>query len=203
MQILVGILVLYVPYAVSADFSGLWTDNCEKASPDLAHVIVRAHSDGPYQVGFPRVHMSMPTEIHGDPDFEVVGEDEVVYKGNRLYRCERFTVPEYDAINPKVISNHLVGDWAIMYRAINGRKTLISDGRVGLPDLSFFDDGKLLIHLKDSRQESSYEVNDSNLALHVEEGEVFRILLIDDQELHLTMEKEPSAGVLIFHRRKN
>ncbi len=198
---LIGLLLLHLPYAVSAEFSGIWADHCDDTSAEFVYVIVRAHSDGPYQIGYPRLPMSKPTKIHGDPDFAIVGENEVVYKNKRLYRCERFAVPEYDAIDPTLISSHLIGDWAVMYRAVNGRKTLISDGRVGLPDLSFFDSGRLRLDLKGKRQESSYEISDANLVLNIENDQVFRILKIGNEELHLAIEQEPSAGVLIFQRR--
>lgn len=200
---LIGMLVLHLPCAASADFAGLWTNDCSETSPSLVYVIVRAHADGPYQIGYPRVRMSTPTEIVGDPNFAVVGEDEVVYMGTRLYRCERFSVPEYDALDHTLIADYLIGDWAVMYRAINGRRTLISNGRIGLPDLSFFDDGRLRFDLKGKRNESSYEISEANLVLNVEKGQVFRILMIDNEELHLATEQEPSSGVLIFHRRTN
>lgn len=202
-QTLVGIVSLYASHAVAAEFSGVWTDNCNETYPDLAYVIVRAHSDGPYQIGYPRVQMSAPTEIHDDPDFTIVSEDEVVYKGNRLYRCARFAVPEYEPINPTLISGYLIGDWAIIYRAINGRKTLISDGRVGLADLSFFDDGQLHLDLKGAGRESSYKLSGSMLTLNIENDQTFRVLLVNDEELHLASDSEPRGGVLIFHRKKN
>lgn len=202
-QTLVGMLALYAPHAISADFSGVWSSNCDQSHPELAYVIVRAHSNGPYQIGYPRVRMSAPTVIHDDPDFSIVSQDEVVYKGDRLYRCVPFVVPEYGPINPTLASGYLIGDWAIMYRAINGRKTLISDGRTGLADLSFLPDGRLQLDLKGALQESSYELSGSMLTLNIEEGQAFRILLVNDEVLHLTSDAEPSVGVLIFHREKN
>ena len=201
--ILVGIIALYAPLASAAEFSGVWTNNCDETYPELVYVIVRAHSNGPYQIGYPRVRMSAPTNIHGDPDFSIVSENEVVYRGDRLFRCEPFEVPEYGPINPTLASGYLVGGWAIMYRAINGRRTLISDGRTGLADLSFFADGRLQLDLSGKRRETSYELSGSILKLNIEEGQTFRILLVNDEELHLTSDAEPNAGVLIFHREKD
>jgi hypothetical protein len=89
-----------------------------------------------------------------------------------------------------------------MYRAVGGRKTLISGGRTGIPDLSFSKTRQVALKLRDDVTHVAYDIKDQELILHIEEGQRFRVLSVDETELHLTKDDQPYTGVLIFLRHE-
>jgi hypothetical protein len=201
--ILLFTIQFWIPQLHASEFSGVWSENCDSTNDGAVYVIVRAHSEGLYQIGFPRVSMSTPTPIEGDPDFEVVNVDELVYKGSYLYRCEKVDVPEYSPIFPAQLEDLIIGEWRIMYRAVGGRKTLISGGRTGVPDLSFSRTKQVAIKLKDDVRHVAYDIKDQELILHIQdEQKKMRVLSVNETELHLTQDDQPNNGVLIFFRHE-
>jgi hypothetical protein len=192
---------LWLPQLYASEFSGVWGENCDSTNNGAVQMIVRAYSDGLYQIGS-RVRMSAPTPIEGDPDFEVVNVDELIYKGSYLYRCEKTDVPEYSPISTAQLEDLILGEWRIMYRAVGGRKTLISGGRTDVPDLLFSRTNQLTLKLRDDVTHVAYDIEDQDLILHIEEGQRFRVLSVDETELHLTKDDQPYTGILIFFRHE-
>jgi hypothetical protein len=186
----------------ASEWSGAWGENCDSTNNGAVYVIVRAYSDGLYQIGYPRIRMSAPTPIEGDPDFEVVNVDELIYKGRYLYRCVKIDVPEYSPIFLAQLEDLIIGEWRIMYRAVGGRKTLISGGRTGVPDLSFSRTKQVAIKLKDDVTHVAYDIKNQELILHIQGGRRLRVLSVNETELHLTQDDQPNNGVLIFFRHE-
>jgi hypothetical protein len=48
----------------------------------------------------------------------------------------------------------------------------------------------------------AYDIEDQDLILHIEEGQRFRVLSVDETELHLTKDDQPYTGILIFFRHE-
>jgi hypothetical protein len=203
--ILLFTIQFWIPQLHASEFSGVWGENCDSTNDGAVYVIARAHSEGLYQIGYPRVSMSTPTRIEGDPDFEVVNVDELVYKGSYLYRCEKMDVPDYSPISTAHLEDLIIGEWRIMYRAAGGRgrKTLISDGRTGIPDMSFSKTRQVALKLKDDVRRMAYDIKDQELILHFEGGQKrIRVLSVNETELHLTEDDQPNNGILIFLRHE-
>ncbi len=194
------ISIFYHSFVGAKEFSGVWASNCDASASVSVLWIIRAFSDGLYQIGHPRINMSKPTAIVGNKDFVILSDEKLIYKNIEYNRCIASETPEYSVISETQIKTHLLGEWGVVYQALAGRKNNISNGRAGIPDLIFNDKERAAISIKKVVQPILYEIEGDTVLLKIEEGQKFKVLLINERELHITSEQKPSAGVIVYYR---
>ena len=152
------------------EFSGVWATECGNNSDNPATLwIIRASSDGLYQVGHPGIQMSKPTPIIGAKDFEIINKDTIVYKSITYKRCSKTATPKYNPVSEDHIKKYLKGEWKLKYQSLGGRKKNISNGRSGIPDLNFINEDRATINLKNDIRPVDYELDKDKLSLKLEE----------------------------------
>ena len=144
--------------------------------------------------------MSSPTPIIGDNDFKIINDENLVYKNIKYIRCSKNEIPEYVLVSEEHIKKYLPGEWRVKYQERAGRKNAISDGRAGVPDFTFIDQERATLNLKENINPIKYTIMDDTILLKIEEGQTFKVLLINEKELHVTAEEKPSAGVLVYYK---
>ena len=183
------------------DFSGTWSSNCKSVSnPASVMLITRADKEGLYQVGYSGFQKSSPTPIIGDKDFKVINDENIVYKNTSFQRCSISNSTKYSPNLEHQIKKYLQGEWKVKYQERAGIKNNISNGKLGLPDLTFINKDEAKISLKNEVRPVYYKVKGDNIVLKTEHPNPFKVHMIDEKELRLSFEVQPASGVFIYYR---
>lgn len=185
------------------EFSGIWATECGNNSHNPATLwILRASTDGLYQVGHPGIKTLSPTPIIGAKDFKIINKDTIAYKNVTYKRCSKTEIPEYNPVPEDHIKKYLQGEWKLKYQSLAGKKKNISNGRSEVPDLNFINEDLATINLKNDIKPVNYELDNDKLSLKLEEWKTMKVLLVNEKELQLTFEMKPSQGVFIYYKNK-
>ena len=56
------------------------------------------------------------------------------------------------------------------------------------------------VNLKEKVNPITYAIMNDTILLKIEEGQTFKVLSINEKELHITVKKRPSAGILVYYK---
>jgi hypothetical protein len=195
------ISIFYLSNLSAQEFSGMWSSDCSNTGKKGSILwISRATADGLYQLGYSRQQKSTTTTIRGDKDFKIINDDKLIYKNSAYTRCSKKEPLKYSPILEQQIKKYLQGEWKVKYQSRGGRKDNISNGRTGLPDLTFINDDQATISVKDKVRPIFYDVKDDDILLNMDEIQPLKVHLIDEKELHLSFELKPASGVFIYYK---
>ena len=198
---LLFIFMIYFPTVSAKEYSGVWATDCKSTNSKVTALrIIRASSDGMYQVVHPRIKMSKPTSVIGDNDFVIISGETLIYKNIRYHRCSKSDTPKYTPILESQIKKYLQGEWKVKYQQRAGITNNISNGKSGLPDLTFINEDHAKISLKKQVRPIFYEVENDNILLKTAQVNPLKVHLIDEKELHLSFEVKPESGVFIYYK---
>ncbi len=192
-------------FSISAkEFSGVWATECanKKITPKTLSII-RVTKDGLYQLEHPRLQMSKPTAIISAEDLKIINNDTIIYKNVTYKHCSETEIPSYNSVSEDLIKKYLQGKWKPTYQFIGGRKYNLTNNNSGVPDLNFLNEEQATLNLKDNAKPIEYKIDDDNLLLKLDKWKSYKVLLIDQKELQLTIEMKPSKGVFFYYKTKN
>ena len=124
----------------------------------------------------------------------------LVFKNSSYKLCSKNTSAKITLNLEDQIKKYLQGEWKVKYQDRAGTKSNISNGRNGLPDLTFINKDHAKIRLKKEVRPVYYEIKDDNIVLKTEQPNPLKVHLIEEKEMQVSFELKPESGVFIYYK---